>query len=527
MESALREAVAAQPEVVPQPSTQAARRAQFTTAFLATAAVLVALIAGLIVWTGRPAVSDGPSVKSLAVLPLVAKSSSSSTELTDAMTEQLIATIGQIDSLRTTSLLSVLPFKGTMQPRNDIAKVLGVDAVVDGVLTVVDGERGGPGSLQLDVNLIAAGSGAKVWSGSFMRPRGEAAALLAQTASELAAAVKAPIKTDEASRLRQVRRTSPAAEEAYLQGRLYLSGYGPEPARRALTAFQRALTLDPGYAAAHAGAALAYVKLGGFNVLSHQDARVSAQAEIRKAFESGEDIAEAHAADADIKFLYDWDWDGAVRGYQRSLDLNPSFIHARNNYAQVLAARKRFDESLTISEDTLRMDPQSAEALVSHGMLLYYKRDYRAAEEMSQRVITLEPNNASAYFLRSRVAEAQGRYADALGAANQARQLAGTASVNLQVVIIRLQALAGMQDAARAAAADLEKAGATGALRVHPRDLAYLYLGLGRTEAALGAFEAAFDERDPSLVWLTVEPRVDGLRSNPRFQKLLQKLGLD
>ena len=523
-ESALRESLDAPASRAAVQAPAASRRPRFGFAFLTAAAALVALIAGLIVWTGRSGQVDA-SITSLAVLPLVDRSVASSAGLSDAITEQLIATIGQIDSLRTTSLMSTLPFKGTTRPPTEIGSLLGVDALLEGVLSVA--ARGtGPEEVTLQTSLISASSGRPLWSGTFQAPRGEVRAMLSRAAKALALAVNAPVTGAESLRLGQLRPTSPAAEEAYLQGRLHLAGYGPEPARRALASFQRAVDLDSNYAAAHAGAALAYVKLAGFGVLSHADARLSARAEIRKALDSGEDIAEAHAAEADIKLLYDWDWAGAERELRRSLDLNPGFVYARNVYAQLLAAERRFDESLKISEETLQIDPNSSTATVNHGMLLYYKRDFSAARELAQRAVQQEPNDPAAHFLQARVFEAQRRYAEALAAANQAVQLAGNPGVNLRVVVIRLLALAGHPDEARAAAGELESAGTKGTLRVRPRDLAYLYLGLGRTAAALDAFEAAFDERDPSLVWLPVEPRVDVLRKEPRFQTLLQKLAI-
>ena len=429
--------------------------------------------------------------------------------------------------MRPTSLSSSLPFKGSDLPRTEIARQLGVDAVLDGAITVSNVSPQGPGTVRLDATLIAAGSGAKLWSGFAVRRRGETAALLSELARSMTRAVRAQVTRDEALRLRQVRVTNPAAEEAYLQGRLHLAGYGKEAANRALQSFQRATDADPSYAAAHASAALAYVKLASFGGVSHAEARVSARAEIRKAFETGEDIAEAHAADAALRFLYDWDWAGAERELQTSLDLNPSFMHARDLYAQLLAAQKRFDEMLILSEDSLRMDPQSLDTLVNHGMLLYYKRDYAAAEQVSQRALSMQPGNESALLLLTRVVEAQGRFAEALATATEAARLAGDAGVNLRVVVIRLQALAGHVGEARVAAAELEKAGRDGTTRVRARDLAYMYTALGRTKEALDQFERALDERDPSLVWLTVAPRVDPLRKEPRFQAILGKIGLD
>jgi serine/threonine protein kinase/tetratricopeptide (TPR) repeat protein len=525
MERALREALEPPAVDARAPEVRRSRRWQFQPAFAAAAAVLVALTLGLIVWSGRVPGAGGAAIKSLAVLPLVAQSGSSSSEFTDAMTEQLIATIGEIDSLRTTSLNSTLPFKGDTRTPTEIASLLGVDAVLKGVLYVADGGAG-PGHVRLDASLIAAGTGATLWTGSFEGQRGDMTSLLAKAAGALARAVNAKVTGAESLRLRQVRSTTPAAEEAYLQGRLHLSHYGPEPARRALESFQRALLIDPKHAAAHAGAALAYVTLGDANVLSHADARLSARAEIRKAFESGEEIAEAYAAQADIEFLYDWDWDGAVRDYRRSLDLNPGFVHARDHYAQVLAASRRFDEAVKLSEETLQIDPQSGEALISHGMLLYYKKDYQGAEAVSRRIVAQEPENPAGYILGGRVAEAQLRYADALDMMRQALTLTPAAPVNLRVLVIRLQALAGQHEEAREAAAELERAAAVGALRVRPRELAYLNLGLGRIEAALDGFQAALRERDPAMVWLTVDPRVDILRSQPRFQAILKELGL-
>jgi TolB-like protein/Tfp pilus assembly protein PilF len=502
-------------------------RRRFGFALSLAAAILVAVITGLIVWTAGKSGARPASIGSLAVLPLVDKSTSGSSELSDALTEQLIATIGQVDSLQATSITSTMRFKGSDLPRTEIAKQLGVDAVLDGAITVTEGSPDRRGSVRLDATLIEAGTGARLWSGFAVRQLGDSAALLSDVARSVTRAVRAQVTQDEALRLGQAKGTTPAAEEAYLQGRLHLAGYGKEAASRALKSFQRAIEADPGHAAAHASAAFAYVKLASFGGISHAEARMLARAEIRKAFENGDDIAEAHAAEADIRFLYDWDWVGAEAELKKSIDLNPSFMYARNVYAQLLAAEKRFDEMIVLSEESLRMDPQSLDALVNHGMLLYYKRDYAAAEQASRRALNMEPGNESALLLLARVLEAQGRYDEALTIATDTAKLAGDSGLNLRLVIIRLLALAGHRDDARAAAAALEKAGKDGTVRVHARDLGYLYVALGRTNDALDQFERALDERDPTLMWLTVAPRVDPLRSEPRFQAILRKIGLD
>jgi tetratricopeptide (TPR) repeat protein len=138
----------------------------------------------------------------------------------------------------------------------------------------------------------------------------------------------------------------------------------------------------------------------------------------------------------------------------------------------------------------------------------------------------MQPGQPSALILRSRLDEAQGRYQEALAAASEAERLAGATNTNLRVVVIRLQALTEQMDAARAGTRALEAAGRNGSLIVRARDLAYVYLALGRRDDALGQFERALDERDPLLVWLSVDPRVDELRKEPRFQAILQQIGL-
>jgi serine/threonine protein kinase/tetratricopeptide (TPR) repeat protein len=524
LEAALRESIApiAQPEVrvaAPRPA-----RLQPSLLFATAAAALIAVVMALIVWTRGPA---APSVatRSLAVLPLSVPSGAVSAELSDALTEQLIATMEQVDSLRPTSIESVMSFKGSAKPATQIAEQLGVQAVFQGVLSATDGANGDPGELTVDGKLIAAGSGADLWSGRVTRRRGQAAALLAQLARHVTDAMGAPLSVRELTRLRQVRRTDPQAEEAYLQGRLHLTKYGRQSAENALKSFLRATEIDPSYAAAHASAAFAYVKLAGFGGISYGEARTLARTRIQLANDSGYETAEAHAAEGDLKFLYEWDWRAAEEEYQKSLEINPGFLQARDVYAQLLAGERRFGEALRLSEETLRIDPQSVEALVNHGTVLYYKRDFQEAERVSERALAMDPGHENARMFRARVLEAQGRYDEALALVTEAQHLTGDGNVTGRMVIIRLLALSGRTEESYAATRALEQVGQKGTLRVRARELGYIYLAQGRINDSLDQFERALDERDPTLVWLTVMPRVDPLRDHPRFKKILQRVG--
>ena len=211
-----------------------------------------------------------------------------------------------------------MPFKGSELPRTEIARQLGVDAVLDGAITVSKRSAQEPGTVRLDATLIAAGSGAKLWSGFAVRRRGESAALLSDVARSMAGRCARQVTKDEAVRLRQVRVTNPAAEEAYLQGRLHLAGYGKEAREsRAASRFSGRSTPIRAMRRRMPRLRLPTSSWRASPACRMREARLSARAEIRKALETGEDIAEAHAAEADLKFLYDWDWDGAE---QRAAD---------------------------------------------------------------------------------------------------------------------------------------------------------------------------------------------------------------
>jgi TolB-like protein/tRNA A-37 threonylcarbamoyl transferase component Bud32 len=526
MEAALRESLDTQPRpVADERSRQSVPSRQVRVAFFAVAAALVALIAGLVWWVRTPGALGPKGVHTLAVLPM-SEDPSTPDGFAAGFTDQLISTLGQISSLRVTSGSSVLPLKDREIPRPEIARMLDVDSLVETTLVTNGTELGHHGVIRVDARLFVAGFGNPKWSGTFERQRGDAFTLQAEIARAIAFALNAPVTTSEVAHLRQGRQTDPAAEEAYLQGRIQLAQYGPEAAQRALDAFKRALVIDPDHAPAHAGAARAYVRLGMFGAITQSDARVSALSEARRALELNAALADAHASQADLMFFYDWDWPGAERAYQRSLELNPSFTYARTYYGQYLAARKRFDNALEQTGIAQQLDPQSSDAMRMHALMLYYKREYKSAEAVARQALDREPDSAAAHLLLGRIAEARGRIPDALESITRASELPGGESVPLRLALIRVQALAGRLEEARAGFAALETEAATRTSRLSARDRAYVRLALGETDAALESFEQALEERDPNLIWLGVDPRLDPIKETPRFRAILHRIGL-
>jgi len=355
---------------------------------------------------------------------------------------------------------------------------------------------------------------------------GDTRALQANLVRAVSKALNAPVSAEESGGIGAARQTNPNAEEAYLRGRSELMGYGPDAARRALDAFQRALRFDTKHAGAHAGISRSYIVLGQFGVISEPESRQSALAAARAAVETGEDLADAHRALADLSFFFDWDWVTAEREYQKTLALNPSFSRARMTYAELLAVLRRFPEASKQAEIARSLDPQSAEVSTSSAAILLYAGKPAEAKVEIDRALLDQPSSASLLGGRARVAEAEGKYDEAVELVERARDLSGGGGVPVEVGRLQFLARAGRKDEAQSGLAKLEQQVQSRKMRLSHRDRAYIRLALGDESGACDEFERSFDERESTLRWISVDPRLDRLRGNPRFQAILKGMGL-
>jgi eukaryotic-like serine/threonine-protein kinase len=521
--------LAEEPRVAePRDATQRARGSQRARlAFALTAVLLACVIAGLVIWSRSMVSTRGTvltGIKTIGVLPIVDPTGSTlPADATNGLTEELISAIGQVHALTVKSAASL----GTVDGKSDkeIARLLDVDALLRTSIGSGPG-TGGNAHLKARARLVAAGTQGIVWAHEFDRERGDSNGLANAIAAAVTSAVNAAITPAESARLKSGHQTNASAEAAYLSGRAHLDQYGAADADAARKAFERALEFDSQYAAAHAGAARAYVSLGLNEKISNSQARADALREAREAIALDDNLAEAHAAMAQILFLYDWDWQGAEREFLRSLDLNANSLYALANYANFLAARARFDESLAKAEAARQLDPQSGAAIRNYALFAYYKGDFASAERALQESSEIEANHAGLPLLRGRLAEARGDFPRALAETREALRLSRGGGVPLRVQEISLLALTGRSDEAAAALSALQRDAAAGISRISARDLAYIALASGDRAKALALFDEAVTDRDPSVVWLSVDPRVDELRDDVHFRRLLQTIGV-
>ncbi len=504
------------------------RRARW--AFGGVAAVLLLTVSALIVWTrGGPAVvgADARGIRTIAILPLIDHSPAVSPPyLAEAITDRITATLGHVANLQITSASSSKRFRDTALTLPEIARALEVDGLLQGGITVLPAGSGQMYRVQVNADLIAASTGAPIWSRTFVGTIGEMSRLQREIVRELAAAIGADVTPEENAVLTNARQTSPKAEEAYLAGRYHLGQYGLDSTKVAIEALERAIALDSDHAAARADLAHGYMLLGTGGAMPAAKARQLAMSEVNRALAIDADLAEAHAVRADLVFYYDWNWVEAEREYRRAIDLQPSGADPRGQYARFLAAARRLPEAVLEAATARRLDPASAGAAQTHGLVLFYAGRYAEAEAALKHAAALDPESVAALVVLGRVYEAQGRYEDALELTERAIQISTGVRPPLRIQAIRLQALAGRSAAAREAFRALTHESRTRALRIAPEHLAYLHLAFGDRSRALDHLETAVEEREAGLLWLAVDPRVEPLRNDERFAQIVRTLGI-
>jgi tetratricopeptide (TPR) repeat protein len=345
-----------------------------------------------------------------------------------------------------------------------------------------------------------------------------------EIAVAVARSVRAALAPDESARLTRQAPTNGPAQQAYLEGVSYLAQNrrGAE-VRPALEALQRAIALDPMFAAPHAAVAKAYFLLAGDGEIPQAEAYPAARAAAHRALELDPGLADAHAALADVSFYYEWDWATAEVEYLRAIDLGGSGVYARTQYANLLAVLGRTDAARQQADQAAALDPLTADVVLTTGLMAYYQRRYDEAREILRRVTVMDPRFPGAYRTLARIEEARGNIDEAIALTDRAIRLSDFGSARAAALSLRAQA--GQRTQARQGLTQLQARLAAENRPLGAPYEAYVRLALGEREAALDLLTQAVASRDRAILWMGVDPRLDPLRSEPRFQALLTRLG--
>jgi tetratricopeptide (TPR) repeat protein len=311
------------------------------------------------------------------------------------------------------------------------------------------------------------------------------------------------------------------AHEDYLRGRYHWSKRTQSEIRTAIQYFEKAIARDPGYARAYAGLADCYALMSGYSLIPPDEFMPKARAAL-KALELDDNLAEAHVSLPVIAQDYDWDWQTAEREFQRAIELDPSYVTAHHWYAEHLAFRGRFTESLAEMQRARQLDPLSLIMAADYGVFMLYARQYDAAIEQFRSVVKVEPHFARTLLIESAYVQ-KGLFESAL--ADLRRRESGEDPINICMLRAYTYGRAGRMSQAQQELKKLRRLTHHRPLDIGP--LLVAYIGLGDKNRAFQCLEEAYAEHSPVLTALKVDPFFDPLRDDPRFAELLHKVRLE
>jgi eukaryotic-like serine/threonine-protein kinase len=461
-----------------------------------------------------PAVTPSPR-HSVAVLPFLNLSADPENEyFADGITEDVIAQLAKIQALKVISRTSVMPFKGRQQGLREIADRLQVATLLEGSVRRA-GDR-----VRIVAQLIDAETDRHLWAETYDRQLTDIFAIQTEVALHIAAALEAELSPDERARLGREPTSDLRAYQLYLQGRHSFIRYSEEGMRKAIGYFEEAIALDPGYALAHAGVALAYTELGEVGALPPEEAYPASRAAAARALALDPELGDAHCAVAFASFVYEFDWEGAEREFQRALELSPSSADTYDLYGRLCSALGRYDEAIAMQRRAQELDPLAHPADVATALLRAGR--YEDAVEAARRAIALG-SVARGHATLGWALLKQGRSDEGLAALEHAVALAPGDTLWL-AQLGQACALAGREERAREILADLEAQSA--ARFISPYHFAYVHTGLGQYDRAMDYLEQAFERHTGAVYGIRGAFLFEPLRSHPRFQALLRRMGL-
>ena len=495
--------------VVPEP----ARSARWWLMIAGAVIILVAI--GGLARTGLEWNHGVKPIQSLAVLPLENLSHDAEQEyFADGMTDDLITDLAKISALRVISRTSVMQYKGTKKTVAQIARELNVDAVLEGTVTRDQGR------VRITAQLIRGTPETHLWADKYEGSLSEVLDLQDAVAKAVANEIQIKLTPQERVRLATPRMVNPEAYEAYLRGRqLHPS---EENLPKSLQYFQQAIDKDPGYALAWAWLAETYNLMADIGVVSRADIQAHARAAAIRGLQLDNNLALAVVALAKVTQEYDCDWAGAEREYQRAIDLDPSNTSAHLRYASELWELGRTRESIFEARRGRDLAPMVYEPNLYLAWSYYIARQYDQAELQCRKLIEWEPGQPWGYICQASVHLQTGRQREAVPELQKATALSNRSVYELMYLGHALGITGNRAGGEEVLQEMLEL---TRRRYVPPENIAIVYEGLGERDRAIQWFEKAYAERS-FHDWVLADPRLDNIRTDPRFKDILRRMGL-
>jgi TolB-like protein/Flp pilus assembly protein TadD len=453
----------------------------------------------------------------LAVLPLENLSGNEEQEyLADGLTDDIITVLGGLfpERLGVIARTSAIQYKRTTKKIDQIGRELGVDYIVEGAVRR-DGDR-----VRITAQLIRTSDQTHVWAESYDRQLQDVLMLQSELASAIAAEVEVQLVPQDGKAVSE--RVNPQAYEAYLKARFLWNRRDRNDLYQALKYFSKSIETDRDYAPAFAGLADTYLTLLDYRYLPPGEALALAMAAAMNALKLDERLADAHTSLAHAK-LHALDWNGAELEFRRAIQLGSGYAVAHFYYANLLTCLGRFEEAIAEAREAVRLDPVSMGTEANLAILYYSAGRYDEALESCGKAVQLEPNLARPYDDLGRILLEKGNFLEAVAALEKAVSLSGGGARFLSSLAYGY-GVTGKKERAREILAKLTEMSKQ--RYVGSSDFAIVNTGLGERDQAIYWLERACEERDSHVPFLHVDPRLASLRTDPRFEALVKRVGL-
>lgn len=477
--------------------------------------LVLAIAAGLLTlrWATRPT-----GIRSLAVLPLDNFSGETSQDyFADGMTDELITNLAQIRALRVVSRTSVMMYKGTRKPLREIGRELNVDAVVEGSV-LLSGDQ-----VRITAQLIQVPADKHLWAKSYEGNIRDTLDVQKEVARAIAEEIRIEVTPREEATLNSTKKINPQAYEAYLKGRYFWNQRTAEGLENAVHYFNQAIASDPNYAAAYSGLADTYALLGDWQyaVMQPREAMPKAVSAARRALQLDDSLGEAHASLAFCLDGFNWDFAGADKEFQRAVELSPGYATAHHWYAWHLSLLGRNTEAIAEMKKAQNLDPISPVVNADLAELFVLAHLPDQSIEQSRKTIEMHPGFALAHNQLAQAYIEKRMYPEAVVELKEAIRLAGSSPIFV-ANLARAYAESNREaEAVRLLGSLKERAGPGSPFAA---EIAMVYTALGDKDQAMAWLEKGYQERfNPGVL---VRPCFDPLRSDPRFQNLVHRIGL-
>jgi TolB-like protein/Tfp pilus assembly protein PilF len=456
-------------------------------------------------------------IEKIAVLPFTSISSESGEEwFVDGMTDALITQLGKIKALTVKSRTSAMQYKDISKPMSEIARELGVDGLIEGSVIRVGND------VQVTARLFDGRMDKYIWGDFFPGTFSDILALQSKATLAIAQEIEVALTPEEKGRITRTETINPDAYEACLKGQFFYWKYTEAGFKSAIDYLEQAIEIDPNYAEAHAWLASAYWVPSAWGYSRPEESFPKARSAASKAMALDETLAMAHGSVGWIALAYDWQWQKAKESFERACELNPNDPDAYEGLHWYLLVAGRLDEATEMIQTAVKLDPLS-QAYNNRVAWMYFNYgQVERAIEQRKKTLELDPDYVDAFYGLAEDYLHMSMYTEAIATIERAMSLAGR-KPHFVAILARTYALSGRRDKAETLLRELQERATSE--YVLPTFFAEVYASLGNTDEAFRWLEKGYQERNWFMLFLRLAPRWDPLRSDSRFDDLVQRMG--